>query len=84
MGSGLWRWTEMPERSPASPKSFDCQMALETFTSSDGRKDAGSPEQQQLETFRTSPSGSLAKEQIDAPVRSSRVCFSYPNLSSST
>ena len=31
MGSGLWRWTEMPERSPASPKSFDCQMALETF-----------------------------------------------------
>jgi hypothetical protein len=33
------------------------------------RKDAGSPEQQQLETFRTSPSGSLAKEQIDAPVQ---------------
>ena len=31
MGSGLWRWTEMPERSPASPKSFDCQMALETY-----------------------------------------------------
>jgi Domain of unknown function (DUF4158) len=32
MGSGVWRWTEMPERSPASPKSFDCQMAPETFT----------------------------------------------------
>jgi hypothetical protein len=27
-------------------------------------KDAGPPEQQQLETFRASPSGSLAKEQI--------------------
>jgi Domain of unknown function (DUF4158) len=38
MGSGVWRWTEMPERSPASPKSFDCQMAPETFTWSGGRK----------------------------------------------
>src|SRR6516225_5938876 len=40
----------MPERSPASPKSFDCQMTLETFLKR-GQKDAGSPEQQQLQTF---------------------------------